>query len=219
MSTTPLQGTKREGTMVRVARWLVDEVGVDGVFTKQDLIEAFPGISQVDRRMRDLRPHGWVIHTYREDASLAAHEHRFIARGTDVSLKKSLAVVPNITAKERRRILLAADYMCGLCGIPAGQPLPPQLHQSAVLSVSQDSGQCYVRCQMCRSNPAEDAIAALRERFAKSLVSLNHDERRAIQSWLENGRKPLEVERAWSLALRLGRDEARSIEQSSDYSI
>ncbi len=54
------------GTRVRVALWLASEVGEGGTFRKQQLRDAMPGVEQIDRRMRDLRPAGWEILTYRD---------------------------------------------------------------------------------------------------------------------------------------------------------
>ena len=59
---------------MRVAHWLYSKVGQGNVFTKADLRDAIPGVEQVDRRMRDLRPLGWVIKTYREMPALHANE-------------------------------------------------------------------------------------------------------------------------------------------------
>ncbi|MFH9135051.1 hypothetical protein [Streptomyces sp. NPDC017524] len=72
------------GTMVRAALWLVTVVGEGGVFTREDLKAAFPGVSQIDRRVRDLRDHGWLIATNRDEAILGAHETRFVRAGDPV---------------------------------------------------------------------------------------------------------------------------------------
>jgi hypothetical protein len=49
------------GTMIRTALWLVSEIGEGNSFTKEQHRAAFSGIAQADRRLRDLRDHGWVI--------------------------------------------------------------------------------------------------------------------------------------------------------------
>src|SRR5258707_11496461 len=76
--------TYKAGTMIRSALWLVQEVGEGNEFTKQQLREAFPAVSQIDRRVRDLRKYGWVILTNTEDAQLTAEEQRFVQRGVPV---------------------------------------------------------------------------------------------------------------------------------------
>src|SRR3954447_17133914 len=73
--------TSTAGTRVRAALWLVEVVGVGNHFTKAELREAFPGVEQVDRRMRDLRDDSWVIATNREDRSLELDELRFVSMG------------------------------------------------------------------------------------------------------------------------------------------
>lgn len=111
------------GTMKRAALWLVDVVGEGNVFTKAQLREAFPGTSQIDRRMRDLRDHGWRIDTNREDAVLDAHEQRFVRQGEPVwepGKGRSKSAAP-VTATQRRETLQKDGYFCRSCGISAGQ--------------------------------------------------------------------------------------------------
>lgn len=75
---------EKMGTMVRAALWLATEVGEGNVYTKEQLNAAFPGVSQIDRRVRDLRDRGWVIATNRDDALLAPHESRFVRAGEPI---------------------------------------------------------------------------------------------------------------------------------------
>src|SRR5687768_11563496 len=72
------------GTMIRIALWLISEIGIGNRFTKEALRQAFPGVAQSDRRLRDLRKYGWVIHTNTEDASLKTDEQRLVAVGKPV---------------------------------------------------------------------------------------------------------------------------------------
>ena len=59
------------------AKWLVANVPLGGVFHWNDLKNAFPQISQIDRRGRELRTeHGWGISTYRDDPRLAIDQVR-----------------------------------------------------------------------------------------------------------------------------------------------
>ncbi|MEU9199601.1 hypothetical protein [Streptomyces sp. NPDC048332] len=86
------------GGLVRAAAWLLHEVGQGNTFTKGQLRADFPDISQIDRRVRDLRGYGWVINTSREDTSLTPVEQRFVTRGLDVwdpeQRKRAAAVSP-----------------------------------------------------------------------------------------------------------------------------
>ncbi|MDQ0685646.1 hypothetical protein QFZ56_004609 [Streptomyces achromogenes] len=84
------------GGLVRAAAWLLQEVGEGGTFTKERLRADFPGIAQIDRRVRDLRDYGWIINTSREDPGLGQAEQRFVKRGLDVwdpEQRKNRAVV------------------------------------------------------------------------------------------------------------------------------
>src|SRR5437660_369339 len=95
--------TSGSGARVRVALWLFSEVGASGTFTKADLREAFPGVEQIDRRMRDLRPEGWVITTYQEDRSLDVDELRLVEVGGAVWERGYRSrQVRAITSKERQ---------------------------------------------------------------------------------------------------------------------
>jgi hypothetical protein len=103
---------------------LVTEVGVGEVFTKTQLREAFPETSQIDRRMRDLRVHGWSIATNREDPTLSPNEHRFVEMGAQVwkpGQARAKPATAAVTAPQRREILDRDDHLCRVCGIAAGE--------------------------------------------------------------------------------------------------
>ena len=69
----------KAGTMIRTALWLISEIGVGNSFTKGQHREAFSGVTQADRRLRDLRDYGWIIDTSAEDVTLNPEEQRFVA--------------------------------------------------------------------------------------------------------------------------------------------
>ena len=105
--------TSKSGTRIRVALWLVSEVGPGGTFTKTQLREAFPAVEQIDRRMRDLREHGWVISTYREDRSLAPDELRLVTVGGHVWDKAHRGASRRaLTENERRQVLARDGFSC-----------------------------------------------------------------------------------------------------------
>src|SRR5450432_555568 len=74
----------RAGTMIRTALWLISEVGVGNTFTKEQHRRAFSEATQADRRLRDLRDYGWVIHTSSQDLTLNSNEQRFVSIGLPV---------------------------------------------------------------------------------------------------------------------------------------
>lgn len=125
--------------MVRGALWLVQVVGEGNTFTKNQLRKAFPGVSQVDRRIRDLRDYGWVVYSNTEDARLSVEDQRFVKEGVpvwDAKARHDSAPQKATSSKERQAVLVRDGYMCTLCGIAGGEPYPDDAVMTAVLSVS-----------------------------------------------------------------------------------
>jgi hypothetical protein len=125
------------GTMVRTALWLVSEVGVGNVFTKDAHRQAFSGVTQADRRLRDLRKYGWVIHTSIEDVSLSSNEQRLVSIGAEVWVPASRRGLEGkkLTAKQRREVFEKTDYQCCVCGIAGGESYADAPEFKAILSL------------------------------------------------------------------------------------
>lgn len=208
--------------MVRGALWLLQVVGEGNTFTKNQLRDAFPGISQVDRRIRDLRDYGWVVYSSTEDASLLAEDQRFIKAGVpvwDPRARRAAAPQKNITPKERQAILARDGYMCTLCGIAGAEPYPDEPVMTAVLAIARrtvtgDDGRerevLVTECKRCRSGdgPAplgvKDALAAA--------ADLSPGELRRLQRWMERGRRGATVlDLAWTAYLRVSPEERREV--------
>jgi len=164
----------KAGTRIRTALWLLCEIGVGNVFTKEQHRQAFPGISQADRRLRDLRPFGWIIHTNLEDATLNSSEQRFVAAGQPIWKPSSRDShgLPTLTAKQRREIFAGADYQCTVCGIAGGERYPDSPWMSATLCIARRvrtspegrSDQRFaVECKRCQSgsNSRSEDLAGL----------------------------------------------------------
>lgn len=140
------------GTMKAAALWLLGVVGQGNTFTKADVAEAFPGVSQADRRVRELRKHGWKIDTNREDASLGQHEQRFVAPGKPVwePGMASSTSSSSITEKRRREILIADGNMCRSCGVAGGEHYGDGL-ESAQIDIAQPACEADRRCREGRA--------------------------------------------------------------------
>ena len=201
----------------RVALWLLQEVGQGEVFTKAMLREAFPGIEQIDRRMRDLRSGGWDILTAREDVSLKPDELRFVSMGDRVwetSTKRSLGLHP----RDRRRVLQRDGFACVICGISAGEPYSDPPPRNARLTVTRldgaadDAAGYITECDRCRSggDTAVD-VGSLIEAATK----LSLDEREDLGQWISLGRRPrAKTEAIWVRYLRLAPRSRKDFEET-----
>ncbi|MFF0749018.1 hypothetical protein [Streptomyces sp. NPDC004267] len=211
---------KKFGSKVRAGLWLVAVVGEGETFTKGELRAAFPDVAQIDRRVRDLRDHGWQIDTRREDESLHLDEQRFVKKGAEVWLPgqaKSPKEKSGLTAAQRTKVMMADSFLCRSCGIGAGEPFAGG-GQDAQLDVARrpvlmPDGTAktllVTECNRCRVGGRErqaDAagmISAL-ERFSPL-------EREVFAGWLDAGRRdPSPMERLWG-EWRTLPEEARTV--------
>lgn len=202
------------GTMIRGALWLLQVVGEGNTFTKNQLRDAFPGVSQVDRRIRDLRDYGWIVYSNTEDASLLAEDQRFVKAGTavwDPKARREAAPSKALPNKDRQAILKRDNYMCTLCGIAGGEAYPDDTVMTAVLAVSRrivmdGSGSEHealvTECKRCKagrdnaSPSVNDAVVAAAE--------LDPGELRRLVRWMDRGRRgTTPLDRAWAAYLRL----------------
>ncbi|MGW4482497.1 hypothetical protein ACWEOE_01535 [Amycolatopsis sp. NPDC004368] len=194
--------------MRRVALWLVSEVGEGNQFTKEALRQAFPGVSQIDRRMRDLRAFGWKIDTNREDLSLSSAEHRFVERGQPVwekGVSSRPAHAPAIGAGERREIITRDGGMCRSCGLAPGD-----VYEDTEEPVQLDIARRKVRlpdgtvpvlpvaeCRRCRLG-ARDLVAGA-DQVAERAGRLSTADQSVLAKWVELGERNFrDVERVWA---------------------
>ncbi|MDA4885292.1 hypothetical protein PFZ55_00035 [Streptomyces sp. MS2A] len=212
------------GTMVRGALWLVQVVGQGNTFTKEQIRAAFPGVSQADRRIRDLRDYGWVMLTNTDDATLTAEDQRFEKAGVpvwDPVARRAATPQKAISNKEKQAIMARDHYMCTICGISGGESYHDDSNQTAVLSVTRrktvlldgsEETLLATECKRCRSGSngaparADEALAAIKD--------LDPGEQRRILRWMERDRRgTTPLERAWNTYRRLpadAREELRS---------
>ncbi|MGA4539045.1 hypothetical protein ACPA54_03545 [Uniformispora flossi] len=216
----------KAGTMVRGALWLMQEVGEGGTFTKEDLRQAFPGVAQADRRIRDLRTHGWVILASTEDATLMAEEQRFVRAGVPVwdPAARRAGASKAVTAKERLDAMDRDDFMCTVCGISGGDVYLEDSNQTAVLSATRretvmPDGRretlLVTECKRCRSGSGggtADAAGLLGD-----IRALDAEDRRRLVRWMERGRRgSTPLDRAWNAYRRLPADARAALKASLD---
>lgn len=188
----------------RVALWLAAEVGEGGAFTKASVRQAFPGVEQIDRRMRDLRTEGWVIATYREDRSLAPDELRLVAIGGHVWVKGYVSKARVALNERERNTILSRDmWTCRFCGVGAGNIYPDEKLRKATLLVTTvgklaNSEIRVCSCERClKSNADLPSRESIEDRFR----DLSPGSKSALSALLnlsvsESG----DVRRAWAIS-------------------
>ncbi|MBV7673850.1 hypothetical protein STHAL_30865 [Streptomyces halstedii] len=213
--------------MIRGALWLVQEVGEGNTFTKEQLRDAFPGVSQADRRLRDLRPYGWVIHTNTEDASLMAEDQRFVEAGVpvwDPAARRAAAPRKAITAKQIQAVLSRDDYMCTVCGIGSAEPYLDDSNQTAVLSVTRrtsvlldgrEEELLVTECKRCRAGGGGQVVRA--DEALAEIKNLDPGDQRRLARWAERGRRgSTALERAWNAYRRLPSEAQEEVRNALD---
>jgi hypothetical protein len=197
------------GTMKRVALWLVQEVGVGSVFTKEQLRTAFDGVSQVDRRMRELRDNGWRIDTNREDSALDPREHRFVRQGLPVWEPgvASRRATESVPAVQRRAVLMEDNYLCRTCGIGNGEAYADGYGATSQLDIARrqvtmpggdTAVQLVTECNRCRVGGRDTGCDL--GAFATALAQLSAYERKMLSAWMEQDARGFnEVEKLWGV--------------------
>jgi hypothetical protein len=214
----------KAGTMVRGALWLVQVIGEGNTFTKEQIRNAFPGISQADRRIRDLRDYGWVLLTNSDDATLMAEDQRFVEAGVpvwDPVARRAAAPQKAISNKEKREIMARDDYMCTVCGISGGEPYVDDSNQTAVLAITRretvlpggrERTLLVTECKRCRAG--SDGHPARADETVADIRALEPGDQRRLLRWIERGRRgSTALDRAWNAYRRLpadARDEVRA---------
>ncbi|MEV6178954.1 hypothetical protein [Streptomyces sp. NPDC052015] len=194
------------GTMKRAALWLVTEVGEGNIFTKENVKTAFPGVSQADRRVRDLREFGWQIDTNREDASLGQHEQRFVKQGAAVwEPGKGSRSGTSITQTQRREILSRDGHFCRSCGIAPGE-VYAGTYESAQLDIARrvvkqadgsEAVELVAECNRCRVGGRGKAVDL--GKVLAGVEALSAMERRMLMDWIEQDKRDFsQVEMLWA---------------------
>lgn len=194
--------TRSPSSLALVAQWLTDGVGEGGIFTKQALRAALPQFEQVDRRMRDLRSHGWRIDTNREDAQLQPNELRLVYVGPqpgDPSFKASSSA--RVSSKERIDAISSAEFRCSQCGIQLGETDESEAG-FAQLQVIRTSNGLLVACALCAKG-APNQVRADSDLLRARLSRLSRDQLDEFRARVAVGRLLTPLESAIALAGRV----------------
>ncbi|MFC1430118.1 HNH endonuclease [Streptacidiphilus sp. N1-3] len=206
----------RLGTRVRIALWLRDSVGEGSTFTKEQIRSAIGESDQIDRRLRDLRPAGWVIRTFRDHAGLLPQELHLEQIGLPVwEAEHRGAGLRQISQRLRREVYERDGHRCRSCGVAAGEEYPDEAGSRARLTVGSvtldgrgggTSPEALVtRCARCggaaRHDPASETGAG---RVWEAIEALPAKQRRELLAWMVYGaRRPTPAEEAWGLYWQL----------------
>jgi hypothetical protein len=205
------------GTMVRAALWLLQVVGKGNIFTKEQVRAAFPGVSQADRRIRDLRDYGWIIYSSSEDATLSLDEQRFVQAGVSVwdPEARRQVQIKSISARERQATMAADGHQCVVCGIAGGERYPESPNETAVLSVKRrpiklaegDSDrQLVTMCKRCGAGGDVSQPTDV-SRLIMDARNLDEADLDRLRRWIERGRRgPTPLDRVWNAYRRLPAD-------------
>lgn len=211
--------------MIKGALWLVQEIREGNTFTKEQLRAAFPGVSQADRRIRDLRDYGWTILASSEDASLLREDQRFVKVGVPVwdPVARRAAAPKTVSAKERQAAMARDDFMCTQCGIVGGEPYVDDSNQTAALSVTRlDTGLpdgrtetlLTTECKRCRAGSGSDRPAVSTHDLLSEIKDLDPSDQVRLARWMARGRRgATPLDRAWSAYRRMpatAREEIRN---------
>ncbi|MFF4399355.1 HNH endonuclease [Streptomyces sp. NPDC001480] len=204
----------RKSSLAKVAEFLAAK-GPGGTFSKLELFEAVPDVSQADRRMRDLRQMGWQIDNYKLNPNLRPDEYLVRKLGTRVDLGERAPKLErkNITGPKRRRILERDGHTCQACGVRAGQEFPDAPGRTAVLTISHivpvsQGGQntddnLRTECQRCSSPSNDPAPAPPSTRQVLDRASQRpFADKQLLYSWMKAGQRTTseteELFYAWS---------------------
>ncbi|MFC9928653.1 hypothetical protein [Streptomyces sp. NPDC127190] len=228
MGEIPSYEDKNLGSMARAALWLVAVVGEGNIFTKAQLREAFPDIAQIDRRLRDLRDHGWRIDTSRDDPALLQQEQRFVTRGADVWIpgkSKAPKHKASLTPAQRAKVLQDDNHLCRSCGIGAGEPYEDGGIELSKLNVSRrkvlhsdasSEYQLVTECKKCGTGGGPDREVDLGA-LLELVENLSPMERRVFAKWIDADQRAFSpIEKIWGIYRTLPQPSRAAVAQAID---
>ncbi|MFD9941451.1 HNH endonuclease [Nonomuraea sp. NPDC059023] len=199
------------GTRIRVALWLYHEIGEGERFRKQQLRNAIPDIEQVDRRMRDLRPAGWIIRTYRDLANLSPDELLLEKIGAHIwEPGQRSAGLRAISGKVRREVMDRDGHRCVRCGIGAGEEYPDDPGSHARLTMGHVTPHKYgstaqpedlvTECARCNETAKHlTGVQFSSEQVWDRIQELPRKEKVKLLSWMAADRRAVsDTEKIWS---------------------
>ncbi|MFD4246580.1 hypothetical protein ACFWP3_34030 [Streptomyces sp. NPDC058525] len=187
------------GAKIRAALWLEHEVGVGGIFTKARLRQAFPENTQIDRRVRELRDHGWRIDTSRDDPSLKQEEQKYVAKGAEIWIPGQASLPRHKTGlsqAQRSKVLSDDGFLCRTCGVGVAEKYIDGPGSSKQLGVARREVllpdgtaeyQLETACSRCITSGAGDAVDLAGTLAA--VAALSPLEKGVLAGWITEDRR------------------------------
>jgi len=193
------------GDEPKLAAWLNFNAKVGDIFTMRQLRAALADSAgpnthgQFDRRFRNLRKYGWIVHSSRDDANLRQDEYRMVQIGASIWLGKSkYGGSKPVSEKTRRQVFYRDGNRCLLCGVGSGEPYPDEPNRIARLTVGHfvadslrgpnDPANLRTECSRCNEPVKEQAqrSESAAEIWPK-IRDLSRPDKFRLLTWIENG--------------------------------
>lgn len=215
------------GGQHRVAAYLWFNKDVGATFSMREIREALGELGSpenaehLNRRLRNLRPQGWRIDSYKDRAGLAMYEYVLIQKGARTWLGERRET-DAASAAVRRRVLDRDGNRCVVCGVGAGEPYPEDPETRARMTIGHrragsrltDASPDNLQTECARCNePTGDAIPdpEVLDAVMASVRRLAARDRRALLEWIDAGhRQRSALDDAYDRVRRLSESE-RSI--------
>jgi 5-methylcytosine-specific restriction endonuclease McrA len=161
--------------------------------------------------MRDLRPAGWIIKTYRDMASLSPDELFLEKIGAHVwepgQRSTGLRI---ISGKTRRQVMERDNHRCVRCGISAGEEYPDDAGSAARLTLGHVSphkhgsaaqlGDLVTECARCNETAKHlTGVQFSPEQVWDRIQELPKKEKSKLLSWMVADRRSMsQTEEIWA---------------------
>lgn len=200
---TPIWQLPTLGGARRIAAYLWFNKQVGDRFTMSELRTALstgdaPEASEhLNRRLRDLRPQGWIIPSYQDRADLEVDQYELEVKGYRTWLGEGNPA-NNVSATLRRQVMERDGHRCTLCGVGAGEPYPGLPNSSARMTVGHmrpnarggkpSMTNLRTECSLC-NEPLRDSLrnAETADEVRAALKRLGREDRATLRRWIDIG--------------------------------